>query len=49
MSFELPSGRGAPMAAMKTARCGLVKQSQPPTKAEHSGLVKHISSTATSR
>ena len=48
-SFELPSGRGAPMAAMKAGHCGLAKQSQPPTKAEGSGLVKHMSSTATSR
>ena len=37
------------MAATKAAHCGLAKQSQPPTKADCSGLAKHISSTDTSR
>ena len=45
MNFEHPSGTGAPMAAMKAARPGLAKHSQPAMKAACPGLVKHSNTT----
>ena len=51
-SLDHPSGRVAPMAAMRAVHPGLAKQSQPAMKAANSGLAKHSktpSSTTTSR
>ena len=45
MSFELP-GRGAPKAATKAARSGLVKESWPAMKATPSGLGKDTSTSS---
>ena len=45
MSFEHPSGTGAPMAATKAAHPGLAKHSQPAMKAACPGLAKHSKTT----